>query len=64
MEVSDLLFFRKHKRLQPPLIMKRLLYEASKNIPFIGFVLDPCILFLFFRLSNIEYAKSMLSRSL
>ena len=60
MEVSNLLFFQKFKRLLPPLIMKRLLYRASKNTPYIGFVIDPYSLFLFFRLSNIEYAKSFL----
>ncbi|MCX6334680.1 MAG: hypothetical protein NT092_10310 [Bacteroidia bacterium] len=60
MEVSNLLFFQKLKRLLPPLIMKRLLYRASKKTPYIGFVIDPYSLFLFFRLSNIEYAKSLL----
>jgi hypothetical protein len=60
MEVSNLLFFQKLKILLPPLIMKRLLYRASKNTPYIGFVIDPYSLFLFFRLSNIEYAKSLL----
>jgi hypothetical protein len=60
MDVSNLLFFQKLKILLPPLIMKRLLYRASKNTPYIGFVIDPYSLFLFFRLSNIEYAKSFL----
>jgi hypothetical protein len=60
MEVSNLLFFQKLKRLLPSLIMKRLLYRASKKTPYIGFVIDPYSLFLFFRLSNIEYAKSLL----
>ncbi len=60
MEVSNLLFFQKLKGLLPPTIMKRLLYRASKNTPYIGFVIDPYSLFLFFRLSNIEYAKSLL----
>ncbi len=60
MEVSNLLFFQKLKGLLPPPIMKRLLYRASKNTPYIGFVIDPYSLFLFFRLSNIEYAKSLL----
>jgi hypothetical protein len=36
------------------------LYRASGNTPYIGFVIDPYSLFLFFRLSNIEYAKSLL----
>jgi len=60
MEVSNLLIFQKLKRLLPPVIMKRMLYRASKNTPYIGFVIDPYSLFLFFRLSNIEYAKSLL----
>jgi hypothetical protein len=60
MEVSNLLFFQRLKRLLPPQILKRMLYRASKNAPYIGFVIDPYSLFLFFRLSNIEYAKSLL----
>jgi hypothetical protein len=60
MDVSSLLFFQKLKILLPPKIMKRLLHKASKNTPYIGFVIDPYSLFLFFRLSDIEYAKSML----
>ncbi|MFC2081114.1 hypothetical protein ACFLR8_02775 [Bacteroidota bacterium] len=60
MEVSNLLFFQKLKRLLPPLIMKRLLFRASKNTPYIGFAIDPYSLFLFFKLRDIEYAKSML----
>jgi hypothetical protein len=60
MEVSNLLFFQKLKKLLPPQIMKRLLLRASKKTPYIGFVIDPYSLFLFFRLSNIEYAKSLL----
>ena len=59
-EVSNILFFQKLKRLLPPLIIRRLLYRASKNTPYIGFVIDPYSLFLFFRLSNIEDAKSLL----
>ncbi len=60
MEVSNLLFFQKIKRLLPPFIMKRLLFRASKNTPYIGFVIEPYSLFLFFKLRDIEYAKSML----
>ncbi len=60
MAVSDLLFFQKLKRLLPSPVMKRLLYRASKNTPYIGFVIDPYSLFLFFRLTDIENAKSLL----
>lgn len=58
--VSDLLFFQKIKRLLPPFLMKRLLYRAAGKTPYIGFVIEPYSLFLFFRLKDIEYAKSML----
>jgi hypothetical protein len=60
MEVSNMLFFQRLKRLLPPRIMKRLLFRASKNTPYIGFVIEPYSLFLFFKLRNIDYAKSML----
>ena len=60
MEVSNLLFFQKLKGLLPPFMMKRLLFRAAKNTPYIGFVIEPYSLFLFFKLKDIEYAKSML----
>jgi len=60
MQVSNLLFFQKLKGLLPPLILKKLLYRASKNTPIIGFVIEPYSLFLFFKLRDIEYAKSLL----
>ena len=60
MEVSNLLCFQNLKNLLPAPVMKRLLYRASKNTPYIGFVIDPYSLFLFFRLSNIDYARSLL----
>lgn len=60
MEVSDILFFQKLKKFLPTSVMKRFLYRASKKTPYIGFAIDPYSLFLFFRLSNIEYAKSLL----
>ncbi len=61
MAVSNLLFFQKLKGLLPSRIMKRLLLRASKNTPYIGFVIEPYSLFLFFKLRDIEWAKSMLT---
>jgi hypothetical protein len=40
--------------------MKKLLFRALKNKPYIGFVIEPYTLFLSFKLSNIEIAKSLL----
>jgi hypothetical protein len=59
-QVSNLLFFQRLKGLLPPFLLRSLLYRASKNTPYIGFVIEPYSLFLFFKLSDIEYAKSML----
>jgi hypothetical protein len=60
MEVSNLLSFQKLKGLLPPPLLKILLYRASKSTPLIGFVIEPYSLFLFFKLRNMEYAKSLL----
>ena len=60
MEVSNLLFFQTFKKLLPPFILKRLLNRASKKTPYVGFVIEPYSLFLFFKLRNIEEAKSLL----
>ena len=60
MEVSNLLFFQKLKRMLPPFVLKRLLNKASKKTPYIGFVIEPYSLFLFFKLGDTEYAKSLL----
>ena len=60
MKVSNLLFFQKLKGLLPPILLKKLLYRASKNTPYIGFVIEPYSLFFFFKLKDIDAAKSML----
>ena len=59
-EVSDLHFYQKLKKLLPRFIFKRLLLKTSKKTPYMGFVIEPYSLFLFFRLKNIEKEKSML----
>ena len=59
-EVSDLHFYQKLKKLLPRFIFKRLLLKTSKKTPYMGFVIEPYSLFLFFRLKNIEKAISML----
>jgi len=60
MATSDLLFFQKLKMLLPPVVLKKMLHRASRNTPYIGFAIDPYSLFLFFRLNDIDYAKSFL----
>jgi len=60
MEVSNLLYLQKLKALLPPRLMKKMLHIASKSTPYIGFVIEPYSLFLFFKLKNFEAAKAML----
>lgn len=60
MAVSDLLFFQKLKGLLPAGILKKLLHRAARKTPYIGFAIDPYSLFLFFRLKDIDQAKSLI----
>ncbi|MFX0148169.1 MAG: hypothetical protein ACFE8E_10545 [Candidatus Hodarchaeota archaeon] len=59
-EVSHLYFFQTFKRLLPRSLFKKLFYRTSKKTPYMGFVIEPYCLFLFFKLKNIEKAKSLL----
>ncbi len=59
-EVGDLGFIQRFRKLMPKALFKRLLMATSKKNPYIGFVIEPYCLFLFFRLKDLERAKSML----
>ncbi|MFW9937152.1 MAG: hypothetical protein ACFFD5_05845 [Candidatus Thorarchaeota archaeon] len=59
-EVSHLYFFQTFKRLLPRSFFKKLLKKTSKKTPYMGFVIEPYCMFLFFKLKNIEKAKSLL----
>ncbi len=59
-EVDDVVFLGSLRRLVPPTLFKRVLYNSSRRYPRIGFVIEPYCLFLFFRLSDVEYAKRLL----
>lgn len=59
-EVCDLAFIQRFKKLMPRQLFKKLLIRTSRKNPYIGFVIEPYCIFLFFRLKDIERAKSML----
>ncbi|TFF99538.1 MAG: hypothetical protein EU541_04680 [Promethearchaeota archaeon] len=59
-EVSFLYFYSTFKRLLPRSLFKKLLNKTSKKTPYMGFVIEPYSLFLFFKLKNIKKAKSLL----
>ncbi|MBU0954199.1 MAG: hypothetical protein KKI09_02105 [Spirochaetes bacterium] len=59
-EVSDLNAFQRFKKLLPTGLFKKILARASRKSPYIGFIVEPYSLFLFFRLKDIEKARSML----
>jgi len=44
----------------PKRVFKKLLLRTSRKNPYIGFVIEPYCIFLFFRLKDIERAKAML----
>ena len=60
MDVSHLLFLQQLRKLLPRRLFVRLLHRASRKTPYLGFVIDPYSLFLFFKLKDVERAKSML----
>lgn len=59
-EVSNLYFFQGFKRLLPRSAFKKLLIRTSRQTPYMGFVIEPYSLFLFFKLKDIEKAKTFL----
>ncbi len=59
-EVSELIFFSGFKKLVPNSVFKKMLERLSKNSPYMGFIIEPYSTFLFFKLKDIEKAKSYL----
>jgi hypothetical protein len=59
-EVSHLYFFQTFKRLLPASVFKWLLARTSRKTPYMGFVIEPYSLFLFFKLKDLEKARSYL----
>lgn len=59
-EVCDLYFFQRFKNFLPNALFKNLLIKTSRKTPYMGFVIEPYSLFLFFKLKNLEKAKSLL----
>lgn len=59
-EVQTIYFFQKFRKLLPKKLFKRLLIQTSKKSPYIGFIIEPYSLFLFFKITDVEKAKSML----
>ncbi|MDC7240810.1 MAG: hypothetical protein PQJ50_10660 [Spirochaetales bacterium] len=59
-EVCDLYFFQRFKNFLPRRVFKGMLIKTSALTPYMGFVIEPYCLFLFFKLKDIERARSML----
>jgi len=59
-EVCNLFFFQAFRKLIPRSLFKKLLVKNSRKTPYMGFVIEPYSLFLFFKLKDIEKAKSLL----
>lgn len=59
-EVCNLFFFQGFRKFLPKALFKKLLVKTSKKTPYMGFVIEPYSLFLFFKIKDVEKAKSML----
>jgi hypothetical protein len=59
-EVCDLHFFQRFKALLPKSLFKKMLVRTSKKTPYMGFVIEPYALFMFFRLKDVERARALL----
>ncbi len=59
-EVCDLYFFQRFKSLLPRSLFKRMLERTSRKTPYMGFVIEPYALFMFFRLKDVERARALL----
>ena len=59
-EVHNLYFFQRFRKMLPNSLFRKILVKTSSRVPYMGFVIEPYSLFLFFRLKDIERAKSML----
>lgn len=61
-EIQTLYFFYKFKKLIPKSLFRKMLIRASKKTPYMGFVIEPYSLFLFFKIKDIDKAKSLLPK--
>ncbi len=59
-EVCDLYFFQRFKSFLPKSLFKKMLVKTSKKTPYMGFVIEPYALFMFFRLKDVEKARALL----
>jgi hypothetical protein len=59
-EVCDLYFFQRFKKLLPTALFKKMLARTSRKTPYLGFVIEPYALFMFYRLRDVDAARAML----
>jgi hypothetical protein len=59
-EVQTLFFFQEFKKFLPKSLFKKMLIKTSKKTPYMGFVIEPYSLFLFFKITDVEKAKALL----
>jgi len=59
-EVCDLYFLQRFKSFLPKSIFKKMLVKTSRKTPYMGFVIEPYALFMFFRLKDVERARALL----
>ena len=61
-EVQSLFFFQGFRKFMPRTLFKKMLIKTSQKTPYMGFVIEPYSLFVFYKLKDIEKAKSLLPK--
>lgn len=59
-EVQNIFFFQKFRKLIPGALFKKILNRTAKKTPYMGFVIEPYSLFLFFKIRDVEKAQFLL----
>jgi len=59
-EITDLLFLQNFRKILPKSLFKKMLIKTSRKTPHMGFVIEPYSLFLFFKIKDVESARSLL----
>jgi len=61
-QIQDIFFFQKFRKFLPQGVFNYILNKTAKKTPYIGFIIEPYSLFLFYKILDVEKAKSMLPK--
>lgn len=59
-EVCNLFFFQGFRKFIPKSLFKKMLIKTSRKTPYMGFIIEPYSLFLFFKIADPDRAQALL----